>query len=174
VAGSDRKLWIVVKAKNIMKYIKIITSLLIAIGLLCVLAHKAYKNFVLHKPAASFNLAHPEPSTPKQHATTFVATQGYNFSRMLKLVDQTRHVKEAYHAHFSGRPSRKQKPINVKDVQSLLQDLYRERVRIDRYLWDMKVQFKGQLPYKRAQSLRYYQKVIEDAVRDVENILRRV
>lgn len=96
----------------------------------------------------------------------------YNYPRLLKLVEDSEKLKKAFYDQYAGFKT-KIKPIDIKATKMLLADLYREKVRLNKYLHDVRLYYKGNVPVKKANTLTYHQKVIDKCALDVEEILRK-
>ena len=98
----------------------------------------------------------------------------YDYDRMLRLIEQTKKIKDAYHAQFTRTVDQLVHPLSPREVKALLEDLYREKARFDAQVVAVKVFYKGSVPPRRARSLAYYAEVIDGSVKDIERILRRL
>ncbi len=98
----------------------------------------------------------------------------YDYDRMLKLVEQTKKVKDAYYAQFTRTVDQLVHPLSPREVKVLLEDLYREKERFDKQVVAVKVFYKGSVPPRRARALEYYGEVIARSVKDIEKVLRRL
>ncbi len=153
-------------------YIKQAIVIIVSFALGYAVTRKTYHFFV---PQESASIA-PTVNAPVQRDQIRVIDHingVYNYQRMLALIEQSQGLKRDFYAHFAGHSS-KHKPIDPKFTKDLLADLYREKMRLQRHVRHIKVQYKGHLPVKKARSLLYYQKVIEQCIRDVENMLRQM
>ncbi len=146
----------------VMNNIKKIVFSLISLTMVSVLGHRLFCYF--------FNNTNQLPM--QLIGQSQAAIGRYDFGRMLSLIEQSRELKAAFYEQYQGFPSKK-KIIDVKYARELLSELYREKVRIERYIQAVKIQFKGQLTPKKARTLLYYQKVIYKCIDDVEFVLRQ-
>ena len=97
----------------------------------------------------------------------------YNFDRMLDLIKKTKETRTQFYEQFK-QGKRRNKPIDVKKTRELLSDVYREKIRLQQYMWDERVRHTQGLPPKKKQKIQYYQQVIDQSIRDLEHVLRRV
>lgn len=97
--------------------------------------------------------------------------EGYNYPRLLHLVEQSQEARSAFYQKFID-PASRAKSLKEKELQALLADLYREKMRLEHHIKNLKVYYKSDVPRKKAQALRYYQKVIEKQCHDLEVIIR--
>jgi len=95
----------------------------------------------------------------------------YNFKRMLKLVEETKSINRRFYHQFKQEPDFGN-GIDRKQIQILLAELYREKLRLERYIWKIRVYYKDLVPRKKYRSLIYHQKVIDGCIKDLEAILR--
>jgi len=99
----------------------------------------------------------------------------YDYKRFIKLIKKARNIKEAYTAQFiEDMPRKKRKQLDLREIKGLLTDLYRERVRLERYIKELRVLRKGQLPIKQSRALSYYDKVLEKDIKDLEFIVQQL
>ena len=101
-----------------------------------------------------------------------LSAEGYDYRRMLRLIEQSKQIKSDFYANFRGYPA-KRKPIDMKAAKELLSDLYREKIRLAKHVRTVKVLYKGELPAKKQRTLLYYQEVVDKCARDLEQILRQ-
>ncbi len=100
----------------------------------------------------------------------------YNFERMLRLIDEALAIKKNFYKQFSMKRHNfdDKDAVDIKLLKKLLEDLYRERVRLKRYTWELKVRFKGDVPPKKMRTVIYYQRVVDNCCSDLEAILRKL
>lgn len=150
----------------------------IFITLLCIAAawivlRKTYRYYLKRTATVKIQGAKElEGGLERVHTTSNITPPQHNFSRTVMLIEQTQTLKKDFKQSFSGVPS-KVKSINIKTTKTLLTDLYREKIRLQRYRWESKVYHHGNVPQKISRTISYYQGVIEKCITDVEAILRQ-
>ncbi len=103
------------------------------------------------------------------------ATKPYDYERMLAIIEQAQKIKKVFAAQFSEQVNADEaRYLDLKFVKSVLSDLYRERVRLERRMHNIKVQPSDVPAYKKLRSLRYYQKTIEEYSQSLEEVLRQL
>jgi hypothetical protein len=98
----------------------------------------------------------------------------YDYGRMLAIIEQAQKIKQTFYAQFDEHhKSLDRRYLDLKFIKSVLSDLYRERLRLDRHIREVKVQSSEVLPFKKLRTLRYYQKTVEQYAQSLEEILRQ-
>jgi hypothetical protein len=95
----------------------------------------------------------------------------YDYNRMLHLIEQAQEIKRSFYAQFDGGDSHAVREVDFKFVKELLADLYRERMRLDRHIREVRIRYHGAAS-KKVRSLRTYQRIVEQKAKDLEAILR--
>lgn len=151
---------------------KLVQRNLIFVCVLAVLGVLGYHVYSDRKPcgqSAAWSGAESSPRASHVHGSH----DGYNFDRMLVLIEQTRVSKKHFYDHF--RPGlRRQTVVDVKEVRELLSDLYREKVRLQKHLWAERSRYEDGIPLKVKQKIQHYQNVIDSCIGDIEKMLRRI
>ncbi|NDD53167.1 hypothetical protein EBZ39_04685 [bacterium] len=98
----------------------------------------------------------------------------YNYDRMLALIAKANEARIAYRAHYAVVHEAAVKPLAIHELKALLEDVYRERERFERYSKNVRVRYKSRIPLRRARSLEYHLQVLDKAIMDLERILRRI
>lgn len=158
---------VVVKAEAlgfIMNNIRKIVIFFISLTLTYLMGHRLF--------CYLFSNNHQLPERLVGNSQSSLDARVYDYKRMLHLIEQTREIKSAFYEQYQGY-STKKKIIDLKSTRELLSELYREKVRIERYTQAMKVQSYGQIQPKKVRTFLYYQKVIEKCIKDMEFILRQ-
>jgi len=114
----------------------------------------------------------PETLTGQSESENGSINLRYNYTRMLAIVDQCQKVRSAFKEQFG--PDGAKVRIDRDLTKELLADVYRERVRLHRYTYEMKVRYKGSVPEKKARTIIYYQKIIDTNARALEIIIRQL
>lgn len=152
-----------------MKTISKIIVLLICFIAVCVVLRTGY--FMFSKENIVCFVKDTLEKSPSVHPLSGQVDNSYNFKRMLDLISTARITKKEFYTRFSGIHS-KQKVIDVKATRELLADLYREKIRLQKYIWETKARYKGVIPIKRKRTLLHYQIVIDSSIQDIEKVLR--
>jgi hypothetical protein len=99
----------------------------------------------------------------------------YGYTRMLSIIEQAQTIKHMFYAQFDEEQKKliDRRYLDLKYIQSVLSDLYRERMRLGRHMNEIKTRSDSTLPYKKLRTLRYYQKTIEEYAQNIEEILRQ-
>jgi hypothetical protein len=94
---------------------------------------------------------------------------------MLTIIEQAQKIKRMFYAQFDEerKKSVDRRYLDLKFIQSVLSDLYRERMRLGKHMSEIKTRSNSTLPYKKLRTLRYYQKTIEEYAQNLEEILRQ-
>ncbi len=96
----------------------------------------------------------------------------YNFGHMINLIDNSKnmssHVAKMQHGFFS-----RLKSAPYDEVQNLLTQLVRERVRLRTHIWDLKGYSRVGIPVRRYRAFLYYLEVLDDCIVDMQTILKR-
>lgn len=132
---------------------------------------KIYR-FLFHHESAYFSAPAASLVSLTQEALPSTPSGEYNYQRTLALVEQTQVLSKSFYAQFTGKHS-KNKVIDVKQAKALLADLYREKVRLNRYMIETKLRYKGNVPLKISNIVTYHKKVVEKCAQDVAEILRK-
>jgi len=114
-----------------------------------------------------------DESSYKKHVSPFpTAGSSYNFKRMLELIEASREVRIAFYAHFTTFPVKK-KSLDVEALKELLAEVYREKTRLRSFLQDLKGDREG-LSVTKRRALLYYNKVLGQCAKELEDIMRKV
>jgi DNA polymerase elongation subunit (family B) len=99
----------------------------------------------------------------------------YDYTRMLTIIEQAQKIKHMFNAQFDEDHKKllDRRYLDLKFIQSVLSDLYRERMRLGKHMNEIKIRNNSTLPYKKLRTLRYYQKTIEEYAQNLEEILRQ-
>jgi hypothetical protein len=99
----------------------------------------------------------------------------YDYSRMLAIIEQAQNIKQTFYAQFDEQQKKSidRRYLDLKFIKSVLSDLYRERMRLERHIREIKMRSGNIPPYKKLRTLRYYQKTIEQYSQNIEEILRQ-
>lgn len=164
------------RLRGVNKFMKNVKKTVIFVLFLAVfyaVVRKTYR-FLFYHESAYFSSVHVQkPVILKQEARRSEVVLTYNYERLLRLVEQSKSLKKSFYEQFTGVRT-KIKPIDIKATKALLSDLYREKVRLDKYMRELKAFYKGNVPLKKANTLIYHQKVVEQCAQDVAEILRKV
>jgi len=99
----------------------------------------------------------------------------YDYERMLTIIEHAQKIKKVFADQFNVQLSIDDgRYLDLKFVKSVLSDLYRERVRLERRMHHIKVNPSDVPTHKKLRSLRYYQKTIEEYSQSLEEILRQL
>jgi hypothetical protein len=153
-----------------MKYLKII--IFFFLGVTCV-----YTLWHHHAISRLFvNQKLPEQLSGASEVSFMVGvSKPYDYERMLTIIEQAQKIKKAFADQFSEQLNADEaRYLDLKFVRSVLSDLYRERVRLERRMHHIKVQPSEVPMYKKLRSLRYYQKTIEEYSQSLEEIVRQL
>jgi hypothetical protein len=116
----------------------------------------------------------PEQLSGPVEVVTEVSPHPHDYQRMLVIIDQAQKIKLNYDNQFdeSKKASIDQRYLDLKFVKAVLSDLYREHMRITRHIREIKERSGEGIPYKRLNSLHFYQKTVEQYTKTLEEILR--
>lgn len=98
----------------------------------------------------------------------------YNFGRLVHLIEASIEVKHLFYTSYLEQPKRR-KYIDTNAMRDLLSELYREKVRLESYIYYIKNHSnKDGFIDKRGRSLNYFQKVLNKNIREIEAILKKI
>lgn len=95
--------------------------------------------------------------------------ENYNFKRMLSLIDACEKVKYIEHLQFS-RPGEVLK-VDTQTLKSLASALKQERKRLKHFMWQLRSYSRHTVPSKRMKALKYYMRVLDLSMQDIEEIV---
>lgn len=96
----------------------------------------------------------------------------YNFGRLIHLIEESIEVKHRFYASYLEQVGRR-KYIDIEAMKDLLSELYREKIRLDSYVFYLKDQPIG-FTDKRERSLHYFKKVLTKNIKEIEIILKKI
>lgn len=96
-------------------------------------------------------------------------SDGYNFKRMLSLIDACEKVKHIEHMQFS-QPGEVEK-VDTQTLKSLAAALKQERKRLKHFIWQVRSHSRQSIPSKRMKAFKYYMRVMELNMQDIEEIV---
>lgn len=100
---------------------------------------------------------------------TGLPDDGYNFKKMLSLIDACEKVRYIEHLQFS-RPGEIEK-VDTQTLKALAVALKQEKRRLKQFICKIRSHSRQTVPSKRMNALRYYMRVIELNMQDVEEIV---
>ena len=119
--------------------------------------------------------AHKQPKVRSTDYLSTPTTEQYDYKKMLTLIETSQALKKSYYGQFMTIETEGgDHEISVKETKALLEDLYREKKRFEKFVTSMRLRYKGQVPRKRSNALDYQLRVLDKAISDTEMILRRV
>lgn len=95
--------------------------------------------------------------------------ESYNFNRMLSLIDACEKVKYIEHLQFS-RPGEVER-VDTQTLKSLALALKQEKKRLKNFMWQLRSYSRHSTPSKRMKALKYYLRVLELNMQDLEEIV---
>ncbi|KKQ33174.1 MAG: hypothetical protein US49_C0002G0069 [candidate division TM6 bacterium GW2011_GWF2_37_49] len=93
----------------------------------------------------------------------------YNFNRMLSLIDASEKVKYIEHMQFS-RPGEVER-VDTQTLKALSIALKLEKKRLKHFMWQLRSHSRHSSPSKRMKALKYYLRVIELNMQDIEEVV---
>ncbi|MFA6527303.1 MAG: hypothetical protein WCT20_02675 [Candidatus Babeliales bacterium] len=113
--------------------------------------------------------ANAPQQTPKFHSDS-----SYNFGRLVHLIEESIEVKHRFYAAYLEQ-ARPRKYVDIEAMKDLLAELYREKVRLDSYIFYLRDN-KQQSNFidKRERSLNYFKKVLLKNIKEIEIILKKI
>ena len=136
---------------------------------------KAYRSFVQRStkiPIVPEKTTIQNRSYGQQTKERWAHDADYDFDRMLMLVDKAKETKGMFFQQYSN--PQENIHLDKKTTEALLAELYREKLRLERYMWKVKLYYRDVTPRKRYRSILYYQKVIDKSIGDIELIVRNL
>jgi len=153
------------------RYVLFVLGLVIAVlGM-----RKAYRSFVQRStkiPIVAEKTTLQNSSYAQKTKERWAHDANYDFDRMLLLIDKAKETKTLFFQQYSD--PQENVHLDKKTTEALLSELYREKLRLERYLWKVKLYYRDVTPRKRYRSILYYQKVIDKSISDIELIVRNL
>ena len=118
--------------------------------------------------------SHQQKKIRSMDLTSTPTVEQYDYNRMLALIEKSKALKKSYYIQFMTPETEGGHEISVKETKALLEDLYREKKKFEKFVISMRLRYKGQVPRKRSNALDYQLRVMDKAITDTEMILRRV
>ena len=94
----------------------------------------------------------------------------YNYKNLIFLIEQFRKIEKSFYSEFETFVN---KPQNLELLKNTLKELKEERSFFTRYLQKVKAYYKRFVPTRKHASLRYYFRILDDCVEDVEEMIER-
>jgi len=148
----------------------ILVSVVVMLGM-----RKAYRSFVQRTtkiPIVAEKTTLQNSSYTQQSRERWAQDAGYDFDRMLSLIDKAKETKALFFQQYSN--PQENVHLDKKLTEEILSELYREKLRLERYMWKVKLYYRDVTPRKRYRSILYYQKVVDKSISDIEMIVRNL
>lgn len=127
-------------------------------------AHKESKDQMINSLGFNFDKAVLNSVTPENQCK-----DSYNFNRMLSLIDASEKVKYIEHLQFS-RPGEIER-VDTQTLKALSSALKVEKKRLKHFMWQLRSHSRHSSPSKRMKALKYYLRVLELNMQDIEEIV---
>jgi len=96
----------------------------------------------------------------------------YDFSKMIRLINASRGIKKQVYPTFDVCHIKDN--ITVESTTALLEELQRERKKLNDYVWDLKGYSTASIPIKKYRSFLFYLRVLGNNIAEVKQIVIRL
>lgn len=154
------------KTKNIDKIVTIFSISIISLALISLLCDR-FISFSIEKSSKKIITEYPENYPFKFEQGRKV----YNFDKMLVLIEQFRVLEYNFYSNYEDFVK---DPNNLKRIESMLRYLKNEKSEYKNYLKKIKLYHSTSHSTKRRDSLIYYRRVLEGAVRELKDMSKKI
>ncbi len=130
--------------------------------------------FFLITPSPTIEKADSIPKKTKMGVIlptqTFEIGPSYDFENMLTLIQRFRNMEKAFHSDFDNFIIDLN---NLASLRKVFNELTKEKINFRKYLHQIKAFYKKPFPHKKRTSLRYYMRVIEESIDELEEMIEK-